>query len=116
MGYERKDIDLTDQQLSLLEIGTILSPLPHQSTHTGMFFSDQLQEELRDITRKTSAMFYYSEKVTRLYLWDPCGAGAMTSVTALRAKTKECASRQSKSRKRCGEREGDGVTIYKPFK
>ena len=62
MGYGMKDIDLADQQPSLLETGTTLAMLPHGAHMLGCF-SDQLREELREISRKTSAMFYYSEQV-----------------------------------------------------
>lgn len=47
-----------------------------------------------------------------MYLWEACGVGAMMSVMAVKAKTEECASRQSKHRKRCEDREGDDVTTY----
>lgn len=62
MGNGRKDIDLEDDRLYLLEISIASSPSP-RGLHILGCFQTKLQQELREIRRKTAAMFHGSESV-----------------------------------------------------
>ena len=109
MGYETKDIDLAGQQASLLEIDTILSPLP-RGVHILGCFSGQLHEELRGQQEAIGDISLLGASHTICI----SGSHAGQSANGLAGEDGRVREQTSKPRKRCKEREGDDV-IEKSF-
>lgn len=114
MGNGRKDIDLKDDQLYLLEISIASSPLP-RGLHILGCFSDQITAGAERDNEKDSSDVSWLGVSQMMHFWEYAGPGVTMGIPALSAKTeRECASRRRGLRKRCEERKGDDATTYKP--